>query len=234
MSYTFSAPALPRTSVQSHATYTTYGKRWLDILFSIGLFVVLAPILLVVAVVSAIDTKGCPLFFQWRGGVDGKPFRIIKFRTMSTCAPADVATCKLKNPDQYISRVGKFLRKTSLDELPQLWNIFVGDMSFIGPRPVVLTEKRLLNMRLRNGASSVRPGMTGLAQVSGRDELPIEKKARLDAFYAHNMSMMGDLAILSRTVTCVLRAEGVHDGPRSQEVEAESAQPAVCCKRRSA
>ena len=217
MSYTFSAPALPRTSIRLHAVYATCVKRWLDVLLSAVLLIVLLPVLLMVAIVSAIDTKGNPLFFQWRGGQDSKPFKIVKFRTMSTAAPADVATCKLKNPDRYISRVGKLLRKTSLDELPQLWNILVGDMSFIGPRPVVLTEKRLMTLRARNGANRVKPGMTGLAQVSGRDDLPTYKKARLDAFYAHNMSFTGDLAILWRTVSCVLRAEGVHDGARRNE-----------------
>ena len=219
MSYTFSAPALPRTNIRIRAVYASHVKRWLDVLFSATLLIVLAPVLLTVAVICAIDTKGNPLFFQWRGGIDGSAFRILKFRTMNTAAPSNVATCKIKHPEKYISRVGKFLRKTSLDELPQLWNILVGDMSFIGPRPVVLTEKRLIGLRARNGADRVRPGMTGLSQVSGRDDLPIYKKARLDAFYAHNMTFMGDLAILWRTVSCVLRAEGVHDGVRRKETE---------------
>jgi len=223
MSYMFSAPALPKTSIRLHAVYATCVKRWLDILFSAALLIVLLPVLLIVAIVSAIDTKGNPLFFQWRAGQHSKPFKIIKFRTMSTAAPANVATCQLKDPERYISRVGKLLRKTSLDELPQLWNILIGDMSFIGPRPVVLTEKRLINQRARNGADRVKPGMTGLSQVSGRDDLPIYKKARLDAFYAHNMTFMGDLAILQRTISCVLRAEGVRDGAKPKETVSKTA-----------
>lgn len=217
MSYTFSAPALPRTNIRFRAVYATTVKRWCDVLFAAALLILLMPLLLMIAVISAIDTKGNPLFFQWRGGQDSKPFRILKFRTMNASAPSDVATCKLKNPDKYMSRVGKLLRKTSLDELPQLWNILVGDMSFIGPRPVVLTEKRLIGLRARNGADRVKPGMTGLSQVSGRDDLPLYKKARLDAFYAHNLSFLGDLAILHRTVSCVLRAEGVREGAKVKE-----------------
>lgn len=221
MSYQYSATALPKTDMHTVGLYAGGIKRCLDILFSAVLLVLLSPILLITAIVSAIDTKGSPFFCQWRGGVDGKPFCIVKFRTMSTEAPANVATCQLKNPDQYISRIGRLLRKSSLDELPQLWNILVGDMSFIGPRPVVLTEKRLLGLRHRNGADHVRPGLTGLAQISGRDDLPIYKKARLDAFYAHNMSLKGDLHILVKTVCCVLKADGVNDGPRRQEKAAK-------------
>lgn len=219
MSYHYSATALPKTDMQSVGMYAHGIKRGFDILFSAVLLIALFPILLVTAIVSAIDTKGNPFFCQWRGGRDGKPFRIVKFRTMSTAAPANVATCQLKNPEQYISRIGKLLRKSSLDELPQLWNILVGDMSFIGPRPVVLTEKKLLGLRHRNGADQVRPGLTGLAQINGRDDLPIYKKARLDAFYAHNMSLMGDIDILMRTARCVLKADGVNDGPRKTEKE---------------
>lgn len=219
MSYTFSATALPKTNVETVSVYATWVKRGLDVLFSTALLILLMPLLLIVAAISAIDTKGNPLFFQWRGGMNGKPFRILKFRTMSTAAPANVATCQLKDPEKYISRIGKLLRKSSLDELPQLWNILVGDMSFIGPRPVVLTEKKLLGLRHRNGADHVRPGMTGLAQINGRDDLPIYKKARLDAFYAHNMSLMGDVDIVVRTVRCVLKADGVNDGPRQAQKE---------------
>ncbi len=222
MSYTFSATALPKTDVKTVNVYSTYVKRGFDILFSVVLLILLLPVLFVTAIVSAIDTKGNPFFFQWRGGQNGRPFRIIKFRTMNAAAPANIATCQLKNPEQYISRIGKLLRKSSLDELPQLWNILVGDMSFIGPRPVVLTEKKLLGLRHRNGADHVRPGMTGLAQINGRDDLPVYRKARLDAFYAHNMSLSGDIDILIRTVRCVLKADGVNDGPRQSEKEHKS------------
>ncbi len=197
-------------------------KRVLDIVFSAVLLVVLFPLLAVVTAVAAYDTSGSPFFVQKRIGKNGKVFRMIKFRTMSKSAPENVATYELKNANDFISPIGHFLRKFSLDELPQLWNVLKGDMSFIGPRPVVLTEKELLELRTLHGADEVRPGMTGFAQVRGRDNLPIVQKAFLDGYYARHATSLMDLKILWRTVLYVLRAEGVVDngGTDSKTVRA--------------
>ncbi len=189
-------------------------KRLADIVCSlIGLIITAVPMLILTAV-AAYDSAGSPFFVQTRMGRGGKPFRMIKFRTMSKSAPENVATYELKDANSFISPIGHFLRKFSLDELPQLWNVLRGDMSFIGPRPVVLTEEELLAMRELHGAHEVRPGITGFAQVRGRDELPIAQKAFLDGYYARHATLAMDIKILWRTVLYVLRAEGVSDdGP---------------------
>ncbi len=186
-------------------------KRTLDIVFSAVLLVVLMPLLLVITLVAAYDTEGSPFFVQTRMGKNGKAFRMIKFRTMSKSAPENLATYEFKNANDFISPIGHLLRKFSLDELPQLWNVFKGDMSFIGPRPVVLTEHELLSLRTLHGADEVRPGITGFAQVRGRDHLPIVQKAFLDGYYARHATFLMDLKILWRTVLYVMRAEGVSD-----------------------
>ena len=187
-------------------------KRVLDIVFSALFMVLLFPVFVVVTLVATYDTAGSPFFVQTRMGRGGKPFRMIKFRTMSKSAPENVATADLKNADSFISPIGHILRKFSLDELPQLWNVFKGEMSFIGPRPVVLSEEELLAMRNLHGADEVRPGITGFAQVRGRDNLPIVQKAFLDGYYARHATFVMDMKILWRTVLYVLRAEGVVDG----------------------
>jgi len=191
-------------------------KRLLDILFSALLLVVLFPLLLIVTLVAAYDTAGAPFFVQTRMGRGGKPFRMIKFRTMSKSAPENLSTFEFKNANDFISPIGHFLRKFSLDELPQLWNVLKGDMSFIGPRPVVLTEEELLSLRELHGAFEVRPGITGFAQVRGRDRLPIVQKAFLDGYYARHATFLMDIKILWRTVLYVLRAEGVQDNGESR------------------
>ena len=192
------------------------GKRLFDILLSAAMLLVLSPVLLVIAVAVAVDTKASPLFVQTRMGRNNVPFSMYKFRTMSPNAPANVATYKLQNANRYISRLGSLLRRTSVDELPQQWNILKGDMSYIGPRPVVLTEKLLLELRARNGANTVRPGLTGWAQVNGRDDVAIMEKAMLDAYYVQRFSLSVDLRILFRTVHCVLFAKGVTEGANPQ------------------
>lgn len=187
-------------------------KRFLDIIVSLIAIFILSPIMAAVAIVVAIDTKGSPIFVQERMGRYSIPFRIYKFRSMSAHAPANVATHKLENADQYISRVGHFIRKTSLDELPQLINVLKGDMSFVGPRPVVLSERDLIRMRHRNGADRVRPGITGLAQVSGRDTVTVREKARYDAQYAKSYSLRADFSILFKTAKQVVVSEGIVEG----------------------
>ena len=160
----------------------------------------------------ALDSPGSVIFIQKRAGKYSRPFSIFKFRTMSIAAPPDVATKELAGAHTYITRVGGFLRKTSLDELPQLWNILKGDMSFVGPRPVVLTETELLLLRRRLGADRIRPGITGLAQVRGRDTVTIRHKARYDAYYARHASFRLDMRVIADTVLCVLTADGIQEG----------------------
>ncbi len=191
-------------------------KRFFDFVISSVMILVLAPVMALVAIVVAVDTKGAPIFVQERMGRHSVPFRIYKFRSMSVHAPANVATHKLENADQYISRVGHLIRKTSLDELPQLFNVFKGDMSFVGPRPVVLTERDLIRLRRRNGADRVRPGITGLAQISGRDTVTIREKARYDAQYAKSYSLKSDLTILFKTVKQVIVSEGIVEGANKE------------------
>lgn len=186
-------------------------KRIFDIVFSLAALVMLLPFLLLISIAVAIDTKAFPIFVQTRMGRNNKPFKILKFRTMLKSAPAEVATRELKESDKYISKFGSFLRRSSIDELPQLVNILLGQMSFVGPRPVVLSETDLLEIRTRNGACSVRPGLTGIAQTSGRDKLSIYEKARMDAFYANNLSLSLDMRILIASVGYVLSSKG-HSG----------------------
>ncbi len=192
-------------------------KRILDILLSSVLLVVLFPLMLILTAVAAYDTEGAPFFVQTRMGRGGKTFRMIKFRTMSKSAPENVATYQLKNANSFISPIGHVLRKYSLDELPQLWNVLKGDMSFIGPRPVVLTEEELLALRTLHGADEVRPGITGFAQVRGRDNLPVTQKAFLDGYYARHATFVMDIKVLWRTILYVLRAEGVRDGAADEQ-----------------
>jgi len=192
-------------------------KRFFDIVVSLSALVVLMPFLVLVAIAVAIDTKAFPIFIQTRMGRNNKPFRILKFRTMSKSAPADVATQELRESDKYISRFGSFLRRTSIDELPQLVNILVGHMSFVGPRPVVLTETDLIELRTRNGACSVRPGLTGLAQTSGRDKLSVQEKAKMDAFYANNLCLSLDLRVLIASVGYVLSSRDIQEGSAFHE-----------------
>ena len=195
-----------------HTRLFSVAKRLFDMTLAAFLLVSLMPVLLVIAIAVTVDTGSSPIFVQIRMGRNNVPFKMMKFRTMSPNAPANVATYKLQNADRYISRLGRFLRRSSLDELPQLWNILLGHMSFIGPRPVVLTERTLLELRSRNGANTVRPGLTGWAQVNGRDDVPIMEKAMLDAYYVQRFSLAVDLRILVRTVGYVFRGEGITEG----------------------
>ena len=187
-------------------------KRSFDIVFSLIMIVALLPVFMIISLIAAIDTKGSPIFCQERMGRYNRPFKMLKFRTMSVDAPANVATHKLSDPEAYISRVGGLLRKLSLDELPQLWNILKGDMSFVGPRPVVLTETDLLELRTQNKACTVRPGLTGWAQVNGRDDVPVVEKAKMDAEYARRVSLKMDCRVLVKTVGYVLKSKGIHEG----------------------
>ncbi len=199
-------------SVKKQKRWYAFVKRFFDVVVSLLALVVLSPLFLIVSIICAIDTRGKPLFVQQRMGKDNVPFSVFKFRTMNVAAPREVATHKLENPGQYISRVGETLRRLSIDELPQLINVFIGNMSIVGPRPVVLTETDLIALRKRNGANTVRPGITGLAQISGRDNVTIQEKAWLDGEYAANRSVCLDLKILFKSVGYVLKSKGVCEG----------------------
>ena len=199
-------------------------KRSLDIVFALVLLVALSPLFLILTVVAALDTKSSPVFVQERMGRFNHPFKMLKIRTMSAEAPANVATHKLQDAEGYISRTGRIMRKLSLDELPQLFNILKGDMSFVGPRPVVLTETDLLDLRTQNRSCLVRPGLTGWAQVNGRDNVTVVEKARMDAEYVQMLSFWTDLKVLVKTVTCVLESRDVREG----------ANPAISAEERSA
>ena len=189
-----------------------YVKRSLDILLSLVGMLVLFPFILVLVVAIKLDSQGPVLFKQTRIGIHKKTFQILKFRTMRIDTPKDTPTHLLENPEQWITKVGKFLRKTSLDELPQIWNIFVGDMSIIGPRPALWNQYDLSEERDHYGANDVLPGLTGWAQIHGRDELPIAKKAELDGYYVQHLSFGLDVRCFFGTIKSVVKSEGVVEG----------------------
>lgn len=196
--------------------YKKYIKNILDFLFSLLLILLLSPLFLIVSIISKIkDPNGTVLFRQARAGQFNEPFICYKFRSMKMSAPANASTWEIENPDELMTAWGKFLRKSSLDELPQLFNILKGDMSFIGPRPVILKEKELLDLRAANGASAVKPGITGIAQISGRDNLNPRDKAKMDGAYAAKLSFITDLKILFTTIPKVIAGEGVTEGKQN-------------------
>lgn len=187
-------------------------KRTLDIVLSFIGMIVLSPFFLLLVLAIKLDSKGPVLFKQKRIGLHKKHFYILKFRTMRIDTPKDTPTHLLENPEQWITKVGKFLRKTSLDELPQIWNIFVGDMSIVGPRPALWNQYDLIEERDRYGANDVLPGLTGWAQIHGRDELPIAKKAELDGYYVQHLSFGLDVRCFFGTIKSVAKSEGVVEG----------------------
>ena len=192
--------------------YKKYIKRVLDTLFSLSCLIILFPILLLIALWIKFDSKGPVLFKQKRVGKGKAYFQILKFRTMRIDAPHDMPTHMLSSPDAYITRTGKFLRKTSLDELPQIWNILLGHMSFVGPRPALWNQENLIMARDKVGANEVLPGLTGWAQINGRDELEIDVKARLDGEYILRMGLWFDIVCIWRTIKSVLKRDGVVEG----------------------
>lgn len=192
--------------------YRKYIKRILDLIFSIIGLVILSPLLLILIILIKLDSKGPILFKQKRVGKSKKYFNILKFRTMRIDTPKDVPTHLLENPEKYITRIGKFLRKTSLDELPQIINIIKGDMSIVGPRPALWNQYDLITERDKYGANDIYPGLTGWAQINGRDELPIPVKAKYDGEYVKKISFWFDLYIIFRTIFSVVKAEGVKEG----------------------
>lgn len=187
-------------------------KRLIDIILSFVGLVVLSPVFLILIIAIKLDSRGPVLFKQNRIGIHKTHFNILKFRTMRIDTPKDTPTHLLKNPDQYITKVGKFLRKTSLDELPQIWNIFVGQMSIIGPRPALWNQYDLIAERDQYGANDVPPGLTGWAQINGRDELPIGVKAKLDGEYVEKIGLLMDIKCFLLTIISVIKSDGVVEG----------------------
>ncbi|MEQ8105121.1 sugar transferase [Enterococcus faecalis] len=187
-------------------------KRGIDFLLSLAGIIVLSPIILILCLAIKIDSKGPVIFKQKRVGKNKTHFYIYKFRTMKVDTPKETPTHLLSNPDFFITRVGKFLRKTSLDELPQLFNILKGDMAVIGPRPALWNQYDLIEERDMYHANDIRPGLTGLAQISGRDELEIDYKARLDGQYTANITPWMDLKCFFGTIISVFKSEGVVEG----------------------
>ena len=192
--------------------YRYYIKRIIDFLLSLCGLIVLAPAFLVLIVWIKLDSKGPVFFKQKRVGLGKSYFSILKFRTMRIDTPKDMPTHMLSNAGQYITRAGKFLRKTSLDEIPQIFNILKGDMSIIGPRPALWNQYDLIAERDKYGANDVMPGLTGWAQVNGRDELEISVKARLDGEYVRRMSFRFDFLCFLKTIASVLKHDGVVEG----------------------
>ena len=184
-------------------------KRIADIVIALLSGILLAVPMVIVAAIIRLESPGPAIFKQARLGKDGKPFMIMKFRTMRTDAPGQMAAREFRNSGEYITRFGAFLRRTSIDELPQLMNILRGEMSFVGYRPVCLTETELNRLRMEYGVFSVRPGLTGLAQVRGRDGLDYHEKAEIDAEYVRDCGFAMDLWCLLKTVAVVFTGEGV-------------------------
>ena len=192
--------------------YQKFGKRFLDIVLSACGILVLAPVFALLAIAIKADDPGPVFFRQKRVGIHKTHFQIMKFRTMKMDAPRDVPTHLLENPEACITRVGRILRKTSLDELPQIFQIFTGEMSIIGPRPALWNQFDLIEERDKYGANDIRPGLTGWAQINGRDELPIDVKAKLDGEYVQNMSFLIDCKCFFGTIISVLKSDGVVEG----------------------
>lgn len=187
-------------------------KRLLDFIVSLFAIIALSPVFIITSIAVKADSKGPVFFVQKRVGKDKKNFNMYKFRSMRTDTPHDMPTHLLNNPDAFITKVGKFLRKSSLDELPQLFNILKGDMSVVGPRPALWNQDDLIAERDKYNANSIRPGLTGWAQVNGRDELEIDVKAKFDGEYVDKMSLLFDIKCIVNTALQVIKHESVIEG----------------------
>ena len=189
----------------------TKWKRLFDIVFSLLGMILLSPVFLTICAMLFFTPNSKVFFSHERRGRKGEPFKIYKFQTMNNSAP-NCATADLENPEKYITKPGWFLRKTSLDELPQLWNIFKGDMSFVGPRPLISSELRAHRLRLEYRVYRFRPGLTGWAQINGRDSISLMKKMKLDKEYCDNWSIGLDIKIMFKSISTVITREGFHEG----------------------
>lgn len=203
------------SQVKNFSWYRDICKSFFDFAFSLIGIILLAIPMMIIALIIKIDSPHEKILFrQKRVGKNNEVFTILKFRSMRQDAPHEMATKDFENPEAYITPVGKFLRKASLDELPQLFNVFKGDMSIVGPRPLIPKEKKVLKMRTEYGANKVLPGITGLAQVHGRDKITDEKKAFYDGKYALNMSILLDFSIILKTIFDVVRSKGIREGKK--------------------
>lgn len=187
-------------------------KRTIDTVLSLLAFILLLPLFLLISIVIKVDSKGPVLFKQKRVGKNKRFFNMYKFRTMRVDAPKDTPTHMLNNPEIFITKVGKILRKTSLDELPQIFNIIKGDMAIVGPRPALWNQDDLVSERDKYGANDILPGLTGWAQINGRDELEIADKARLDGYYCEHFGLGMDIKCFFGTIKSVLKSDGVVEG----------------------
>ncbi len=195
-----------------YQVYKNCLKRVIDFVLSLVGLIVLSPVFIILSIWIKVDSQG-PIFFkQKRVGKNKKYFNILKFRTMYVDTPKDMPTHMLSNPDQYITKIGEFLRKTSLDELPQIINILKGEMAIIGPRPALWNQDDLIEERDKYKANDIKPGLTGWAQINGRDELDIDLKAKLDGYYVEHISFLFDCKCFFGTITSVLKHEGVVEG----------------------
>ncbi|WP_034549708.1 sugar transferase [Carnobacterium funditum] len=201
--------------------YIRVFKRLIDFVLALIGLIILSPILLILSLLIKVDSKGPVFFKQKRVGENKNLFNIYKFRTMKIDAPDDAPTHLLDNPDFFITKIGKFLRKTSLDELPQIINILKGEMSIIGPRPALWNQDDLIIARDKYGANNIYPGLTGWAQINGRDELEIEDKARLDGEYVKKIGISMDIKCFFGTISSVLKSGGVVEG-RTTESNSET------------
>lgn len=201
--------------------YEKYIKRGLGFLLSLLGVIILSPVLLIICLAIKIDSKGPIIFKQKRVGKNKKYFNIYKFRTMKSETPKEMPTHLLNNPDAFITKVGKFLRKTSLDELPQLFNILKGDMAVIGPRPALWNQYDLIAERDKYGVNEAQPGLTGLAQISGRDELEIPIKAQIDGKYTKNINFVMDLKCFVGTILSIVKSDGVVEGGTGTKKKAD-------------
>lgn len=210
--------------------YKKFFKRLIDFVLSFMAMLVLALPMLVIAILIKCTSKGPVFFKQKRVGIHKRHFNILKFRTMRIDAPHDAPTHELQDPKKWITPIGSFLRKTSLDELPQIFNIFIGQMSIIGPRPALWNQYDLIEERDKYGANDVKPGLTGWAQINGRDELEIDVKAKLDGEYVEKMGFFFDCRCFFGTIFSVLRSDGVVEGGtgeiHKEEAELKSAETA--------
>nr|WP_273755040.1 sugar transferase [Leuconostoc mesenteroides] len=198
--------------------YRRFLKRFFDLLLAIFLFIILLLPSVIIALIVKLTSRGPILFIQERYGRNSRPFKLYKFRSMTDSAP-QIANSKFTDIQNYITPFGMFIRKTSLDELPQFWNIIKGDMSFIGPRPLAKTDERVLSLRKQNGADQVLPGISGLAQVNGRNNLSDEDKAAYDAKYAAHLSFRVDMLLTLETLVSVLKRDGVFKETLTRDIE---------------
>ncbi len=196
--------------------YKAFLKRCVDIVCASIFFIITFPVMLIVALLIKAYDKGSIFFIQTRIGKNAKPFKIYKFRTMLTSTP-NLATSLLEDSDKYITKLGKILRKTSIDEFPQVFNILKGDMSVVGPRPVIESEIELINKRIKAGVYSISPGLTGLAQINGRDKISVDEKVKYDKEYLDHISPWLDIKIMFYTIFKVFKKEDVVDGKEKNE-----------------